>query len=116
VAVAGAGAQEVRHFNKKNAAVRLTRNPGQLCGQSCPGAGAALGQGRKGASPDLEAPRLYPALTWRRASPALNLRCSKHSSPGEKDGAFFLLCSSQRRSFVRLHSCERFASTAVLCL
>ena len=73
VAVAGAGAQEVRHFNKKNAAVRLTRNPGQLCGQSCPGAGAALGQGRKGASPDLEAPRLYPALTWRRASPTLEL-------------------------------------------
>ena len=73
VAVAGAGAQEVRHFNKKNAAVRLTRNPGQLCGQSCPGAGAALGQGRKGASPGLEAPRLYPALTWRRASPTLEL-------------------------------------------
>ena len=77
MAVAGAGAQEVRHFNKKNAAVRLTRNPGQLCGQSCPGAGAALGQGRKGASPDLEAPRLYPVLAASPTPELLRSICAK---------------------------------------
>ena len=61
MAVAGAGAQEVRHFNKKNAAVRLTRNPGQLCGQSCPGAGAALERGLPWARVGKEL-----ALAWRR--------------------------------------------------
>ena len=54
MAVAGAGAQEVRHFNKKNAAVRLTRNPG-LAGK------AALERGLPWARVGKEL-----ALTWRR--------------------------------------------------
>ena len=46
----------------------------------CSDTASQMGQGRKGASPDLEAPRLSPALTWRRASPTLELHWKKRKT------------------------------------